>query len=272
MEILDFIKGREVFVIAIIFIIAMTLYGHYRGFIKMTVSFASVIISLIIVNICMPGVTDFLKTNTGIKAYVREISSDFVLKNSSLSGYGEDLYNDSGENVYTDDGKETKDDDGEDHAHRENEEGDDKLIDSLPLPDMIKEQLKQNNNSDIYELLGVDRITDYISASISDFIINAAAFVIMFILVNIALRIAAHLLSAIAGLPVICGMNQLAGAAIGFAEAIFYIWIFMLVITWIPTCEYSQIIFSQIAESEFLSFIYKFNLISRIILNIFGVI
>ena len=48
---------HSVLIAAIVFLAAITLYGHHRGFIRMAVSFASAIVSLMIVKWLLPVVT-----------------------------------------------------------------------------------------------------------------------------------------------------------------------------------------------------------------------
>ena len=115
MDIMEFIRGKEVFVIAIIFIIAMTLYGHNRGFVKMALSFASIIITLAAVNFAAPYVSEYISENTAISGYVSEKVLDFVTKSESFDDLSSrESEGESGEN----DGKE--------------------LIEGLPLPEILK--------------------------------------------------------------------------------------------------------------------------------------
>lgn len=42
----------------------MILYGHYRGFIRQAVSMAALLVTLVVVDLSMPYVTDYLKNST----------------------------------------------------------------------------------------------------------------------------------------------------------------------------------------------------------------
>lgn len=244
MDIMEFIRGREVFIIAIIFIIAMTLYGHSRGFVKMALSFASIIITLIAVNFAAPYVSGYVSENTFINGYVSEKVLDFVTKSESY------------ENAY----------DQEDGKNDSRE-----LISGLPIPDILKDKLESGEGEEIYSTLGIDKIAQSVAESLSSMIIKAIVFVLLFIIFSIGLRILMHVLSVFTRLPVICGMNQLMGAGIGFVEAIFYIWLFMLLVAWLPLGDYSAEIFRQIMGSRFLSFLYGNNLITIFILSLVGI-
>ena len=248
MDIMEFIRGKEVFVIAIIFIIAMTLYGHNRGFVKMALSFASIIITLAAVNFAAPYVSEYISENTAISGYVSEKVLDFVTKSESFDDLSSrESEGESGEN----DGKE--------------------LIEGLPLPEILKEKLESGSGEELYSALGIDKIAESVAGSLSAMIIKVIVFVVLFIALSIGLRVLMHVLLVFTRLPVICGMNQLLGAGIGFVEAIFYIWIFMLLVAWLPLGNYSAEIFRQIMESDFLSFLYGNNLITVFILSLAGI-
>ncbi len=243
MDILNFISGREVFVIAIIIIIAMTLYGHNRGFVKMALSFASIIITLIIVNTATPYVSEFVSENRTVRTFVQERVRDFVEDSITVPEGG---------------------------AMPEDEERA-AAIAELPLPQIIKEKLEKETGETGLVREGMESIYEYVAEGLSSMIIKAVVFAVLFIAVSIGLRVLMHVMDLFTRLPVICGMNQLLGAGIGFLEAIFYIWIFMLLIAWLPLGEYAAEIFRQISESEFLSFLYTNNMISLFLLSLVGI-
>ena len=60
MDILNLIKGHEVFILTVTFLTAMTLYGHYRGLVRMLLSAASIVITLFISNMILPHTRAFL--------------------------------------------------------------------------------------------------------------------------------------------------------------------------------------------------------------------
>ena len=60
MDILDSIRGKEVFLVVVIFLTAMTLYGHYRGLIRMLLSAASILIALALADLVLPQTRAFL--------------------------------------------------------------------------------------------------------------------------------------------------------------------------------------------------------------------
>ena len=58
-------------IVLIIFAISV-LHGYRRGFIKSLASLVSIVLSIVLVNIATPYVTDFLKTQTPVYDYILE--------------------------------------------------------------------------------------------------------------------------------------------------------------------------------------------------------
>ena len=124
----EFLLQNWLAVAVAVYLVAMTLHGHYRGFVKQAVSLVAVIASLIIVNITAPQVKEYLMGNETIQMAVREGIT------SALEGSGEadmDLVEDqpSSQRQY---------------------------IESMEIPQQLKDMLVENNNSEVYEMLGVE--------------------------------------------------------------------------------------------------------------------
>jgi len=58
------------------FLLAMILYGHYRGFLRIAVTVASLVLSIAIAHMATPYVTGFIRENTGIRHMVEGILTD----------------------------------------------------------------------------------------------------------------------------------------------------------------------------------------------------
>lgn len=65
LDIAAFMQDNWLSVLVACYLIGMMLYGHYRGFLRLAVSMAALLIALIGVRVMMPQVTAFLKDNTG---------------------------------------------------------------------------------------------------------------------------------------------------------------------------------------------------------------
>ena len=136
------------------YLLAMVLYGHYRGFLKMAVTMTALIFSLIAVQVAMPYVTDALRENTGIHRAI-----------------GQGLLHMAGADENATDGVELP------AQQRE-------AIERLKLPEQMKEALLENNNTEIYELLGVDRFLDYLGQYLANMVINLAGSALLFVYIT----------------------------------------------------------------------------------------
>ncbi len=239
MDIAAFMQDNWLSVLVACYLIGMMLYGHYRGFLRLAVSMAALLIALIGVRVMMPQVTAFLKENTGIHQWME----DTMLQAVGLDEWGMD-----GQAVLP--------------AEQRT------LIEGISLPQSIKDALIENNNEEIYQLLGVDKFIDYIGSFLADRIINTLAFIILFIAVYVIIRVLAHLLDIVARLPVLSGMNQIAGAVLGLAMALFYFWIFCLVLNLFVSTDWGQYLIDSIESTPWLSFLYRNNILSGILLSV----
>lgn len=140
-------------------------------------------------------------------------------------------------------------------------------IESAPLPQFFKKNLLENNNSVIYNKLSVTSFPEYVAAYISNIVINILSFLISFMLVTIlvkALIIAVDLLSE---LPLLGGINRLAGGILGMFIALVIVWIGFLIITLLYTTKIGVSCFEQISQSQILTFLYDNNIILNLLLK-----
>ncbi|MCD7745606.1 MAG: CvpA family protein [Lachnospiraceae bacterium] len=140
------------------------------------------------------------------------------------------------------------------------------IIDSLPLPEMIKTMLVNNNNDDGYASLAVSNFQDYVVEYLATLILNVISFLVAVILVNIVLRLVVMVLDIIAHFPVIGFVNRIAGAGLGLLDALFALWIFFLVLTLLQTTEVGMALQAMVEESTLLSWLYESNLFLQIML------
>ena len=75
----------------------------------------------------------------------------------------------------------------------------------------IKEALIANNNGEVYRLLGVERFAQYVGAYVANIILSWLSSAILFILVFVGLQLLVRWLDILARLPIIYGLNKIAG-------------------------------------------------------------
>lgn len=222
------------------FLIGMMLYGHHKGFIRLTVSAAALAVTLILVNTAMPQVTDFLKNHTKIYSTFEESMKKAV----GLDELDEALVNAR-----------------EPSAQRS-------LIEEMPLPNQLKEALLENNNSEVYRVLGVEQFTDYVARYLAGNLINILGFLVLFVVIFAAINILTLWLDLVARLPILSGINKLAGAVLGGLEGLIFLWVLCIFVTAFAGTENGRALLAQIENSPWLSFLYDHNMLSGIVMTV----
>lgn len=225
-------------IVVAVYLLGMILYGHYKGFIRLAVSMATLIVTLIIVHVAMPKVTVFIKENTPVYSWIVEHTKNTM---ESAIGIEDDIQMPAKQR---------------------------QAIENLPLPQDVKEMLLENNNSQMYEILGVNAFIEYIGNYLANMILNWVGYVIMFFAVYIFLRIVMKWLDIMAKLPVLSGMNQIAGAILGGVQGLFFLWLMSLLLTACASASWATAILRQVEASAWLSFLYDYNLLSKLALGI----
>lgn len=217
-----------------LFIGICTINGYCKGFIKLAVSFVFVILAIVLVKIATPYVETFLQEYTPVYNSIKE---------NCMEVFQEDA--------------------GEYDSQRKTDQV--KAIENSRLPDNLKSSLIENNNSEIYNILKVTGFDDYVGTYIAKTLTNIIAFVVSFLAIYLVLKAIVVSLNLISHLPVLHGLNKMAGLVLGFGESLVFVWIAFLAVTVFCSGEWGRMILGMINESEFLSFLYTNNYLLKII-------
>lgn len=223
-----------------VFLLGMVLYGHYKGFMRMALSMTALLLTLIIVRMATPYVSELLRENT----FVHKTIERGLMKATGV--------------------EQTPELEAQLPADQRS------LIEHLKLPEQMQQALIENNNSEIYELLGVNAFADYIGAYITKVVLNLISAVLLFIVVFIGIRLIIRWLDVLARLPILSGINQIAGALLGGIEGLLIIWVLCLVVTACATTEWGRVTLEQIEQNAWLLFLYKNNVFHWLISGILG--
>ena len=208
-----------------IFLLAMILYGHYRGLLRMSVNLLALILSIGIVRMATPWHT------------IENALTDAV----GLSGDSDETWQPSYQRT---------------------------VIEQLKLPKQMEEILLENNNSEIYRLLGVDTFLEYVGMYLANMILNTIGGAILFVAVNLTIRVLIRWMDLIARLPILSGINQIAGALLGGIQGLTVLWAGCVLADLCSQTEWAIAVLEQIQQSAWLSFLYHNNLINWIFINL----
>lgn len=136
-------------------------------------------------------------------------------------------------------------------------------ISEADLPDIFKDLLSVNNNSEIYEELGVETFAQYVGNFLSKLIINIVSFLGIFLIVTIILRAVIFALDIVEDLPVLGILNRLAGGAVGFACALIIVWVLFIVVTLLYTTVIGKDMYDTVQGNGMLKMLYDCNPIMK---------
>lgn len=242
MEIVSEFSGRWLEIFAAVYLIGMILYGHYKGFIKLSVSALALVITLVSVHFAMPYVAGWLKDSTPVYENMKKGIEQSVGLDEIFAGFGEET------------------------VPAKTEER--TIIEGLELPEQLKKLLVENNNSEVYQMMGVELFADYIGGYLADTFIKIISFILLFAAVFILLHVAVVWLDLIAKLPILSGMNKIAGAVLGGAEALIFLWVGCLVFTALSGTELGASVMKQIYASPWLSWLYNHNMLTYFVIGL----
>lgn len=218
--------------IAIVVLVGFAISGFNRGFVKLFISLISMLLTFYLVWTITPTIAEYLIENTTIYENVKEsLDNKFADQNSVR-----------------------------DNTIYENQV---ETINSYDLPSLLKESLLSNNNEESYQLLVVTIFEDYVSAFLARMVIKISAFLVTYIMTMIFLKMTFLSMEIIAKIPIISGINRLAGLFFGVLEGFFIVNIGLLVIAFVLGDKIIPIIF----DSRILRYMYDNNIILRILIN-----
>jgi len=228
---IGFAVKHSIELIVLIFIVCNTLYWHRKGFLRLALSVSFWILSICIVNLLLPYTSTFIAKHTNVEKSIKK-----EILNGISTEYDEDM---------------------ETNSLKQEE-----FIEKLKLPRQIKDVLNANNQKQTWQQLGADYFADYIGKSLSKFITTILSFILVFVFVWILLKILINLSDIVSKVPIIYGLNQIAGAVGGFVYAIFIVWLVFLFLGVSLSTAWGRDMLAAIESSFFLNFLYNMNILS----------
>lgn len=219
-------------------IAAACIMGFRKGFVKEIVSVFFLLISFLLVWAVNPYVNTFVKEYTPVYDTIQDKCQTLV---------SEQIGN-----------KKTLD-----------KEEQNQVMENMELPDLLKNALVENNTAETYRYLAVSTFTEYISDSLAVMAVNGISFLISFVLSAAVIKLLGFILNVLTKLPVINGINKIAGAAVGGIKCIIFIWIAFLVLTLLCNTTLGQQGMALIQQDAFLNFLYSQNVFVKVFMSVF---
>ena len=219
-------------------IAAACIMGFRKGFVKEIVSVFFMLISFLLVWAVNPYVNTFVKEYTPVYDTIQDKCQTLV---SEQIGNKKTLV----------------------------KEEQNQVMENMELPDLLKNALVENNTAETYRYLAVSTFTEYISDSLAVMAVNGISFLISFVLSAAVIKLLGFILNVLTKLPVINGINKIAGAAVGGIKCIIFIWIAFLVLTLLCNTTLGQQGMALIQQDAFLNFLYSQNVFVKVFMSVF---
>ena len=245
------------------FIIFSVFWGGRRGFFKTAISMVFMILVLVLSSLLNPYVGKFMRENTPVYETIRTRTEVVMMS------YFEEEVNET----LTEEEREKLAELGisEERIREEMKKRDvpksmqTQVLENLPLPNMFKQSMINNNETGVYELLGVDKFVDYIASYIAYSITNGIAFLLSFVLAIIIIKIVLYAINILTSIPGVSFLNSVGGMVLGGVQAILWVWVFFIIVTVLCNTTFGQSVMSAIEEDMFLNYLYEKNVILSVI-------
>lgn len=223
-----------ILIVVVLILAGSAVKGFRNGLIKTAFSLVSIILSLIITTVISPVISEALRSNEVLGRVVENQLLQIIPENLEISKKSQET----------------------------------SFIEALPLPESIKNSLIENNNSEVYGALAATRFQEYVMQALTIMVLNVISYFICFLATMILLAFLARILDVISMLPLIHGMNKIAGLFVGVLNGYIKVCVLFFVVTLFSTTNMGAWIFNQIHQSIFLSYIYDRNILLNGIVNL----
>ncbi len=224
----------------IIFLVIFLVIGFYKGFLRVVLTTFSLIITLVLASMLTQPLENYVENNTVIGPRVKTQIENYVSENmESLTAGVSNVENN--------------------------------FIDSLPVTESMKSDLKSGNTMANYVDEGVSNFAEYIAVNLTTLILKILCYVVLFIVIFIVIRLILRLSRIINHIPILGGVNRIVGAVFGLAEGVLFLWLISMAIMMLSSTEFGINCQKVIADSEFLTFVYENNYLVSIVDIIVGV-
>ena len=225
-------------VVGIIFL-ASVFVGYKKGLVKIVASLLATIIIVVLVGQCTPHVSAWIRKATPLEDNVQKKLMEMLMPEGEDSEALLEADLSSEQQI--------------------------SLIEGAKIPKMLQDMLLENRNSEAYAMLGVATFGEYVGAYVTKVLADIIAFLVTFIAVMIIVRIAVGMLGILNKLPVIGGINRIAGGAVGIGIGLIVVWILFIVVTLLYNTAFGRMCFENIADSPILTTLYDSNFLMKYI-------
>ncbi|MFV0313617.1 MAG: CvpA family protein [Anaerotignum sp.] len=143
------------------------------------------------------------------------------------------------------------------------------FIQSMALPDFLKNSLLENNNPVIYDLIGAEGLGEYIAGFLANVCVNILSLILVFVVAFIAIKFLLNALNFVSKLPILNFFNRFSGMVVGATKGLFWFWMIAMGLAFIQCSTKLDGVFFVLEQSVVTLFLYENNILLYLILTIF---
>lgn len=221
-------------IVGVIFLIC-AIVGYVRGFIKTVASLLATIAIVVLVVILNPFVSGAIQKAIPLEEMAQEKCMEILMPEGDTEETAEEV-----------------------ELPREAQIA---AIEQSELPEFFKQLLLENNNNEVYATLGVTTFAEYVAKFLAKIIADILAFLLTVLVVTIIVRTVLYIFGVIGDLPVIGGINRVAGGLLGLGTGLVIVWVLFIVMTVMYDTAIGSWGLEKIADDQILSVLYESNIL-----------
>ena len=224
-------------ILALVLVVGMAVRAYRKGFVRAALNFLPMVAALAAIRFLTPTVSELLRKTPFFDALTNTVGNGLHLENA---------IGDAAMQTQTD------------------------IIQSMHLPDFLKESLVENNNPVIYHLLDVESLQSYIAGFLANICINIISVLLVFIVVWLAVKFVLKALNLISKLPVLNFFNRACGFLVGLLKGLCVTWLICFVLTFFQCNSAFDFFFDALNLTHVALPLYENNILMYFILTIFA--
>jgi len=244
------------------------LVGWYKGLIKIVMSLAAMLVTIVVCVFLTPAISNYAKNHTQIYEKLNRSIYELIIDNDTFNQIIDENINQE-ESLQADDIDFSRIDEYNDTILNYLK----LIVDKMQFPESIAQRAEQIIIPEgMLQIVDTKSINDImaaiISARLASLALNAIVYVAAFIFVFLVLRILLMVTGIIEKLPVIKDVNKFLGLLLGVVEGLIVVWLLFAFITACSRFSWASEALVEIGKSGLLSFMYNHNLIMNTLFRI----
>lgn len=224
-------------ILALVLVVGTAVQAYRKGFVRAALNFLPMVAALTATRFLTPTVSELLRKTPFFDALTNTVGNGLHLENA---------IGDAAMQTQTE------------------------IIESMHLPDFLKESLVENNNPVIYHLLDVESLQSYIAGFLANICINIISVLLVFVVVWLAVKFVLKALNLISKLPVLNFFNRACGFLVGLLKGLCVAWLICFVLTFFQCNSGFDFFFDALNLTHVALPLYENNILMYFILTIFA--